>query len=67
MAKPDLQAVYVNPNDSTLRRLKGKLGLGHAFDNLPVFADNASAKSGDLDDGDLYRTSAGSVQVVVPT
>jgi hypothetical protein len=67
MAKPDLQAVYVNPNDSTLRRLKGKLGLGHAFDNLPVFADNAAAISGDLENGDLYRTSLGAVHVVIPT
>jgi hypothetical protein len=67
MAKPDLQAVYVDPNDSTLRSLKGKLGLGRAFDNLPVFANNAAALSGDLVNGDLYRTSLGAIHVVFPT
>lgn len=67
MAKPDLQAVYVRPDDGNLRRLDGKLGLARAFENLPEFADNAAAISGDLEIGDLYRTSAGSVQVVVLT
>lgn len=67
MAKPDLQAVYVKPDDGTLRRLDGKLGLKHAFENLPVFANNSSALSGGLEFGDLYSTAAGSVQVVVVT
>ncbi|MBW2081586.1 MAG: hypothetical protein JRI39_00530 [Deltaproteobacteria bacterium] len=34
------------------------------LDQLPVYADNASAKSGGLTDGDLYRTSSGQLMVV---
>jgi hypothetical protein len=33
--------------------------------NLPVFADNAAALAGDLAVGDVYRTAAGELRVVV--
>jgi len=43
MAKPDLQAVYVSPTDGQLKRLKGKLGLAPAFDNIIVADDENAA------------------------
>jgi len=33
--------------------------------NLPVFADNAAALTGGLTDGDVYRTAAGELRIVV--
>lgn len=42
MAKPDHQAVYVDTNGQ-LKRLKGKLGLGQAFDNIIVADDENAA------------------------
>ena len=62
MAKPDLQAVYVDPNDSTLRRLKGKLGLGVALDNLVDAANDTAAESAGVVIGGLYHNS-GAVRV----
>lgn len=62
MAKPDLQAVYVDPNDSTLRRLKGKLGLGVALDNLVSAANDGAAATAGVPIGGLYHT-AGAVKV----
>lgn len=66
MAKPDLQAVYVKADDGTLRRLDGKLGLAHALENLPEYANDAAALAGGLASGDLYRTALGAVHVVLP-
>ena len=43
MAKPDLQAVFVTPGKGQLKRLKGKLGLGAALENLIVADDEAAA------------------------
>ena len=65
MAKPDLQRVYVRPDDGNLRRLDGKLGLPLAFENLATFADNSAAVSGGLAVGSVYKTSAGALRVVV--
>ncbi len=67
MAKPDLQPVYVRPDDGNLRRLDGKLGLALALENLPEFANTGLALDGGLEIGALYKTAGGSVQVVVPT
>ena len=62
MAKPDLQEVYVKPDDGVVRRLKGKLGLAPAFDNLKDAAsDNAAALLG-VPVGGLYHNS-GDVKV----
>jgi len=66
MAKPDLQSVYVKPDDGNLRRLDGKLGLALALENLPEYADSSTAAAAGLADGSLFRTSAGVVMVVVP-
>lgn len=55
MAKPDLQDVYVDPNDGTLRRLKGKLGLGVALDNLVDAADDTAAGAAGVPVGGLYH------------
>ncbi len=65
MAKPDLQPVYVRPDDGNLRRLDGKLGLELALDNLATFADNNAAVAGGLDAGSIYKTSAGALRIVV--
>jgi hypothetical protein len=65
MAKPDLQAVYVKPDDGNLRRLDGKLGLALALENLPVHADSATAKATGLEVGTLFRTTLGALLVVV--
>ena len=59
MAKPDLQPVYVDPNDGQLKRLKGKLGLGvSSLNELPAFADDSAADSGGLKIGEMYRTGS---------
>ena len=65
MAKPDLQQVYVRPDDGNLRRLDGKLGLELALDNLATFADNNAAVSGGLAVGSIYKTSSGAMRIVV--
>jgi hypothetical protein len=65
MAKPDLQKVYVKPDDGNLRRLDGKLGLGLALANLPEYADSATAAAAGLAVGTLFRTALGAVLVVV--
>ena len=65
MAKPDLQKVYVKPDDGNLRRLDGKLGLALAFENLATYADNATAVAGGLAVGSIYKTAAGALRVVV--
>jgi hypothetical protein len=33
--------------------------------NLPVFADNAAALTGNLSEGDVYRTATGELRIVV--
>lgn len=33
-------------------------------DQLPVYADNSAAKTGGLEDGDVYRTSTGDLKIV---
>jgi hypothetical protein len=62
MAKPDLQKVYVKPDDGVVRRLKGKLGLAAAFDNLVNAADDVAAAAADVPIGALYH-NAGAVRV----
>lgn len=62
MAKPDLQALYVKPDDGVVRRLDGKLGLEPAFDNLvDANSDNNAALAG-VPVGGLYH-NAGDVKV----
>jgi len=65
MAKPDLQSVYVKPDDGNLRRLDGKLGLELALGNLATYADNSAAVAGGLAVGSIYKTSAGALRIVV--
>lgn len=65
MAKPDLQPVYVRPDDGNLRRLEGKLGLELALGNLATHADNAAAVTAGLTVGSIYKTAAGAVRIVV--
>lgn len=62
MAKPDLQAVYVDPSDGDLRRLDGKLGLKVAFENMVAAANDGAAESAGVPVGGLYHNS-GVVQV----
>ncbi len=62
MAKPDLQPVYVKPDDGVVRRLKGKLGLAPAFDNLVDAANDSAAATAGVPIGSLYHTS-GAVKV----
>jgi hypothetical protein len=33
--------------------------------DLPIFADNAAAITGDLVDGDVYKTATGELRIVV--
>ena len=65
MAKPDLQQVYVKPDDGNLRRLDGKLGLALALENLPVYADSSTAAAAGLAEGSLFKTTLGALLVVV--
>jgi len=62
MAKPDLQPVYVKPDDGVTRRLDGKLGLAVAFDNLTSAANDTAAEAAGVPIGGLYHTS-GAVKV----
>ena len=55
MAKPDLQAVYVDPTDGDLRRLDGKLGLKVAFENMIDAANDGNAESSGVPIGGLYH------------
>lgn len=62
MAKPDLQPLYVKPDDGVTRRLDGKLGLAAAFNNLVDAANDSAAATAGVPIGGLYHTS-GDVQV----
>ncbi len=62
MAKPDLQRVYVKPDDGVMRRLDGKLGLAAAFDNLIDAANDPAAATAGVPIGSLYHNS-GAVRV----
>ena len=62
MAKPDLQAVYVDPSDGDLRRLDGKLGLKVAFENMVSASGDVAAASAGVPVGGLYHTS-GAVKI----
>ncbi len=62
MAKPDLQALYVKPDDGVARRLDGKLGLAPAFDNLVDAANDSAAAIAGVPVGAFYHTS-GAVKV----
>jgi hypothetical protein len=62
MAKPDLQKVYVKPDDGVVRRLDGKLGLAAAFDNLVNAANDTAAATAGVPVGALYH-NAGAVRV----
>lgn len=62
MAKPDLQRTYVD-TDGNLKRLKGKLGLGEALENLVEAADDSAAATAGVPVGGLYHTAAGVVHV----
>ena len=59
MAKPDLQAAYVDPKTGQIKRLKGKLGLGVSnMDSLTAAADDTAAASAGVLIGELYRTGS---------
>ena len=60
MAKPDLQAVYVDPNDGQLKRLKGKLGLAQALENIIVAANEGAAITAGLKIGGVWADSSDS-------
>ncbi len=62
MAKPDLQAVYVDPSDGDLRRLDGKLGLKVAFENMVSASGDSAAEAAGVPVGGLYHT-AGAVKI----
>lgn len=62
MAKPDLQPVYVKPDDGVVRRLDGKLGLAVAFDNLVNASNDTNAEAAGVPVGALYH-NAGDVKV----
>ena len=62
MAKPDLQAVYVDPRDGDLRRLDGKLGLKVAFENMVSASGDVDAANNGVPIGGLYHTS-GTVKI----
>ena len=62
MAKPDLQSLYVKPDDGTTRRLDGKLGLAPAFDNLVNASNDTAATASGIPVGALYHNS-GAVRV----
>ncbi len=57
MAKPDLQAVYVDPSDGDLRRLDGKLGLKVAFENMVEANSDGNAANAGVPVGGLYHDS----------
>ncbi len=57
MAHPDLQPVYVKPDDGVLRRLDGKLGLAVALDNLIGAADDTEATASGIPLGGIYHVS----------
>ena len=57
MAKPDLQPVYVKPGNAQLKRLKGKLGLANALENIPVAVDEAAAIVLGLEVGGIWADS----------
>ncbi len=54
MAKPDLQPVYLNTTTGDLKRLKGKLGLSPAFDNLLTAAGPGDAAVSGVPIGGIY-------------
>lgn len=62
-------SVRIDYNGTSFRLLNSGNGfakisaLSAAFSSLPVYADNASAVSGGLAVGDVYRTSAGEVRI----
>jgi hypothetical protein len=62
MAKPDLQAVYVDPSDGNLRRLDGKLGLKVAFENMVAASGDSNAEALGVPIGGLYHIT-GTVHV----
>jgi len=64
MAKPDLQKVYVKPDDGVVRRLDGKLGLAAAFDNMVDALNDGAAATAGVPVGGLYHNS-GDVKVRV--
>ena len=57
MAKPDLQAVYVDTKGQP-KRLKGKLGLGQALANIIVAANEAAAIVLGLQVGGIWADSS---------
>ena len=65
MAKPDLQRVYVKPDDGVIRRLDGKLGLAPAFNNLVNAASDSAAATLNVPIGGLYRDSTATPANVV--
>ncbi len=57
MAKPDLQAVFVDTNGQP-KRLKGKLGLAQALGNIIVAADESAAIVLGLKVGGIWADSS---------
>ncbi|KKL00325.1 hypothetical protein LCGC14_2628800, partial [marine sediment metagenome] len=58
MAKPDLQSVFVDPSNGQLKRLKGKLGLAEALENVIVAANESAAKTAGLPVGGIWADSS---------
>lgn len=58
MAKPDLQQVYVDPRDGQPKRLKGKLGLAQALDNVIVATSEGNAITAGLEVGGIWVDSS---------
>lgn len=59
MAKPDLQAAFVDPTTGQIKRLKGKLGLGVSnMNNLTDAANDGAADSAGVAIGELYRNGS---------
>lgn len=54
MAKPDLQPAYVSTATGDLKRLKGKLGLGEAFENIIVANGPLDAAASGIPVGGIY-------------
>lgn len=67
MAKPDLQLVYVNTSSGNLKRLKGKLGLAEAFENLLTANGPGDAAASGVPVGGLYvQATTSGVAVRLP-
>lgn len=66
MAKPDLQALKVEPTTGRIRRDDGKLGLADGnFHNLPSATSNSTAATAGVEIGGLYKDVTSPTSVVI--